>query len=632
MGTKYTSQATSGYNTSPPSDDGSTAQSNKVLWSTIKTKLSDVLKTFAEAINSQLVTTLNTSARAISASDSAAATDHWRTIQVNTASVTVTLADVATMAAGYMVTVSNQSSGFTKIALTTSTNTIDSVTNAVQALGPKEARTYLVNAAVTGYVSLPDRRRDLVSVRDHGAIGDGVADDTAAFQAALDLMAAGTDTDTNPSIFVPPGDFLVSSTLTPVNSASNFCIVGSGKQASVIRWNGAAGSPVFKFTNPRNVWMRDLSIYGDSGAKPSALVQYHNAAGGTVGASTGFCGLQRVRLGDGTGDFTKGVLTSADVGHDENNEEHVFEDVDIIGAATYGYHFSHSNSLLHRIIRGSVQSYGTAAISNDCAGASNASFTVRDTTFSGANNSVIFEVSSPLTAVEIYGAFHENGATTNTKLLSTPTAFVSAVIRFFGGFFNMADATTTSSVVWNGDSASSLEFHGVTQFAGSTYTYDFQGAGRVSFFGGTSSTTSMTYNGETTLYNVREAAGAPTYTQAGAGTLRLVRSSGTAQIEAPNIITSGATPSVSGLNVDGLLILQYVGATNLTSLLNGYAGQTVTLFANNGNATIVHASADDKPFLQGAANFAMATGNTLTLRKLGTATGVNAWVEIGRKT
>ena len=51
----YTSQSSSGYNASPPADDGSVVASNQVLWATIKTKLADVLKTFAEAINSAVL-------------------------------------------------------------------------------------------------------------------------------------------------------------------------------------------------------------------------------------------------------------------------------------------------------------------------------------------------------------------------------------------------------------------------------------------------------------------------------------------------------------------------------------------------------------------------------------------------
>lgn len=157
MGTKYTTQATSGYNASAPADDGSVSESNKVKWATIKTKLADVLKTFAEAINSQLTTTLDTSARAITASDSAAATDHWRTIQANTSSITLTLADAATMAAGYIVTVANQSAGDITVALASATDTIDTVTNATQTIPAKVARTYTVNAAATGYLTQSDR-------------------------------------------------------------------------------------------------------------------------------------------------------------------------------------------------------------------------------------------------------------------------------------------------------------------------------------------------------------------------------------------------------------------------------------------------------------------------------------------
>jgi hypothetical protein len=162
LGTKYSSQSTSGYNSSPPVDDGTASEANKVKWSTIKTKLADVLKTFGEAINTALVTVLDTSPRAITASDSAASTDHWKTIQVNTASVVVTLADATTMAAGYIVNVANQSSGSVTVGLATSTNTIDGVTNTTQLIGPKEVREYIVNATATGYITKSNR----VSIND----------------------------------------------------------------------------------------------------------------------------------------------------------------------------------------------------------------------------------------------------------------------------------------------------------------------------------------------------------------------------------------------------------------------------------------------------------------------------------
>jgi hypothetical protein len=157
LGTKYSSQATSGYNSSPPVDDGTASEANKVKWSTIKTKLADVLKTFGEAINTALVTAFDQSCRTVTASDSAAATDHNRTIQVTTSSVTITLADATTMAAGYIVSVANQSAGDITVALATSTDTIDTVTNTTQTISAKEVRRYIVNTAATGYITASDR-------------------------------------------------------------------------------------------------------------------------------------------------------------------------------------------------------------------------------------------------------------------------------------------------------------------------------------------------------------------------------------------------------------------------------------------------------------------------------------------
>lgn len=62
---------------------------------------------------------------------------------------------------------------------------------------------------------LIDRFADVVNVKDFGAVGDGVADDTAAFQAAADFAGTG-----NP-IFVPSGNYLKS---TIVNESDYFWI------------------------------------------------------------------------------------------------------------------------------------------------------------------------------------------------------------------------------------------------------------------------------------------------------------------------------------------------------------------------------------------------------------------------
>ena len=54
----YTSVSISGYNSSPPSDDGSQTDSNRVAWSKHKTKLADPVKTLAETINTNILSAI----------------------------------------------------------------------------------------------------------------------------------------------------------------------------------------------------------------------------------------------------------------------------------------------------------------------------------------------------------------------------------------------------------------------------------------------------------------------------------------------------------------------------------------------------------------------------------------------
>lgn len=54
-GSPYTSQTIAGYNATPPPDDGSQTAANKVEWDKHKTKLTDPIKTLAEAVNTQNV-------------------------------------------------------------------------------------------------------------------------------------------------------------------------------------------------------------------------------------------------------------------------------------------------------------------------------------------------------------------------------------------------------------------------------------------------------------------------------------------------------------------------------------------------------------------------------------------------
>lgn len=89
--------------------------------------------------------------------------------------------------------------------------------------------------------TLHDKNNDLVSVKDFGVVGDGVTDDTAAFQAAI---------DSKKSLYIPDGIYLISSTLN-ITATDSLCIAGNNfghvndqTTGSVIKFTGSASPAI----------------------------------------------------------------------------------------------------------------------------------------------------------------------------------------------------------------------------------------------------------------------------------------------------------------------------------------------------------------------------------------------------
>ena len=91
----------------------------------------------------------------------------------------------------------------------------------------------------------------VLNVRDFGAVGDGVTDDTAAIQAALDFEASG-----NRIVYIPDGDYVISDTLRWNDGASNTTgddskrtiLQGESESGAVIRLKDAAAG----YQDPNN--------------------------------------------------------------------------------------------------------------------------------------------------------------------------------------------------------------------------------------------------------------------------------------------------------------------------------------------------------------------------------------------
>lgn len=156
MGAKYTATSVSGYNASPPADDGSTAESNKIKWSTIKTKLPDPLNTAIAAIDTKLTTWATYGPTAVAAAASLGAADNEKFSDI-TSACTLTLDDASTLGAGWMHYITNSSTANATLKRTTGADTLDGVV-ADGAVGPGEAVALIVNAAGNGFRFFASRR------------------------------------------------------------------------------------------------------------------------------------------------------------------------------------------------------------------------------------------------------------------------------------------------------------------------------------------------------------------------------------------------------------------------------------------------------------------------------------------
>jgi hypothetical protein len=105
--------------------------------------------------------------------------------------------------------------------------------------------------------------REVVSVKDFGAVGDGVADDTVAIQAAI---TAAMSSVTGADVYLPSGNYKVSGTLTIPNVVDAKAVIrGSGAKITATH-NGVL------FDN-QSLWVsfRDITLFGPGKAQANSL-------------------------------------------------------------------------------------------------------------------------------------------------------------------------------------------------------------------------------------------------------------------------------------------------------------------------------------------------------------------------
>jgi len=136
-----------------------------------------------------------------------------------------------------------------------------------------------------------------INVKDYGAVGDGIADDTAAIQAAIDATGV-TTTLRGGNIYVPSGNYKITDTLLLKRKSIQFVGAGwggSGGGGTVLRWAGSAGIPMLRVWQGWGTRIKNMRLAGLTTARPSAGVSFYNITGDPNGNSHN--GLDHVWIG-----------------------------------------------------------------------------------------------------------------------------------------------------------------------------------------------------------------------------------------------------------------------------------------------------------------------------------------------
>jgi hypothetical protein len=171
-------------------------------------------------------------------------------------------------------------------------------------------------------------------VTDHGAVGDGVADDTAAVEAAIVTALGEAGSLRGGRILFPRGVYRITRTVTIEQAAAVVEGVGSG---SVLAWDGPRDVPMLRLDYCQGTSISGLRFVGKSTSRPSAAISIRTLEGHSHGSN--FNTLSSIWIGPtGSEDadssshqFDTGVLIEGD---DVDAGSNRFEMMSIRGCTT----------------------------------------------------------------------------------------------------------------------------------------------------------------------------------------------------------------------------------------------------------------------------------------------------------
>ena len=118
--------------------------------------------------------------------------------------------------------------GNTEVLTNSSVTTLSSIINHVYKGYLGSSTNIVTGNGVNVTRTLQAKFDDVASVKDFGAVGDGVTDDTAAIQAAIDAVFAAS----SGIVTIPAGTYIVSS---PLTLKSGVILSGAGHTVTILK-------------------------------------------------------------------------------------------------------------------------------------------------------------------------------------------------------------------------------------------------------------------------------------------------------------------------------------------------------------------------------------------------------------
>jgi hypothetical protein len=190
--------------------------------------------------------------------------------------------------------------------------------------------------AGTGAVArtIDSKLKDMVSVKDFGAVGDGIADDTAAIQAAITA---------NPGklILIPSGTYKITNTiLVAVSGSDAACvrIVGSGSTQTII--NNQFAGPAFKFDSGAG------AVFAYDVALENLQITSVGSVAGSIGVQLDGCRFARISNVRITSMASHGIYGFSTIGDLTDTAQIEIKQTEISSCGGYGIYAKSDTSAI----------------------------------------------------------------------------------------------------------------------------------------------------------------------------------------------------------------------------------------------------------------------------------------------